>query len=78
MELPDYGDVKSIKEALAENALTIEQGRILIKRGLATKRAIQSMCNHDMVSDNDPRIPTSSCKHCGFTYGGQMQVIVYG
>lgn len=77
MELPEYGDIDGVKAALEENAALLREGRALIKRYIAMRRAIQAMCEHKMVSDGDARMPSSSCEHCGYTYGGHMQVTVY-
>ena len=77
MELPDYGDIEAVKAALEVNRETFREGRAILKRALATKRAIQAMCPHKMVSDGDARMPTDSCEHCGYSPGGRLQVTVY-
>ena len=77
IEIPEYGDVEGVKKALEANSETVRQGRAMLKRALATKRAIQAMCSHKMVSDGDARMPTDSCEYCGYSPGGRMQITVY-
>ena len=78
MELPEYGDIKSVKEALSKIRASLAQQEREVKRLLAMEAAIRSMCKHKMVSDGDARMPTSSCEHCGHVPGSHRHFTVYG
>jgi hypothetical protein len=78
MTIPPYHDREAISKSLRETNEHIELHKEEIKRAMAIKNAIRAMCDHELLSDGDPRWSTSSCRHCGYSpNASSSQITIY-